>query len=381
MSSASHPIDITDSHQETPGIARDADLALPDTPPSTSSGLGSREVSSRNERETPEIVIGNHDAEVEAEEARREAERGDDQEDEAPAMTKLGLHVAPPTMWPPSPPLTRVGTNDSEKPEEGRGGGEASHDGHNMEESEAAQWNETSGEGLMHIRDVLADDEDDATQVGTWASKRQRRISEHPLQLDLKAPSPLPWEVFEPPASGETARHDRALNRTDGDRTLIPKSSYYFGPPPPNSAYGTHPVGQIGVHFPREVLRIERDYSGGELIQFSLTYPLELEGRVTPTQFLETMNAINELLISAHSLRYAFFDNFLAVFSLQTSRLFFRSHYEKEMDRLHRTIDHFNAELYNPVGLNILWPRKVAFLFLEMEYYVSWLVMLPLVEN
>lgn len=62
---------------------------------------------------------------------------------------------------------------------------------------------------------------------------------------------------------------------------LIPKSSYYFGPPPPGSAYGTDPIGHIGVHHPREVVRLERDYTGGEVIQFSTTYPLELEGRVS----------------------------------------------------------------------------------------------------
>jgi hypothetical protein len=61
---------------------------------------------------------------------------------------------------------------------------------------------------------------------------------------------------------------------------MIPKSSYYFGPPGPDSAYGTAPVGQIGVHHPREILRVERDYTGGELIQFTAIYPLELEGRV-----------------------------------------------------------------------------------------------------
>lgn len=63
-------------------------------------------------------------------------------------------------------------------------------------------------------------------------------------------------------------------------RSLIPKSSYYFGPPPPGSAYGSHPVGQIGLHHPREIIRVERDYTGGELIQFAPIYPLELEGRV-----------------------------------------------------------------------------------------------------
>ena len=64
-------------------------------------------------------------------------------------------------------------------------------------------------------------------------------------------------------------------------RPMIPKSSYYFGPPPPESAYGTAPVGQIGVHHPREILRVERDYTGGEVIQFAPIYPLELEGRVS----------------------------------------------------------------------------------------------------
>lgn len=64
-------------------------------------------------------------------------------------------------------------------------------------------------------------------------------------------------------------------------RPLKPKSSYYFGPPPEDSAFGTAPVGQIGVHHPREVVRIERDYSGGELPQFAAIYPLEFEGRVS----------------------------------------------------------------------------------------------------
>ncbi|KAF9263078.1 hypothetical protein L218DRAFT_902790 [Marasmius fiardii PR-910] len=152
-------------------------------------------------------------------------------------------------------------------------------------------------------------------------------------------------------------------------RCLIPKSSYYFGPPPPGSAYGTAPVGQIGVHHPREVLRVERDYTGGEVIQFAPIYPLELEGRITPTQFLESINAINERLISAHSLRWAALDNLLAVLTLQVTRLVLTTHYEKEMKVLEQLFRELNAELYNPVGLNLLWPRKVAFLFLEIEYY------------
>lgn len=97
------------------------------------------------------------------------------------------------------------------------------------------------------------------------------------------------------------------------------------------------------------MLRIERDYTGGELIQFAPIYPLELEGRVrglpqdilvytnaiyrmaqlTPTQFLESINSINEILISAHSLRHSLFDHMLAILSLQISKLFVKTHFEK----------------------------------------------------
>ena len=51
--------------------------------------------------------------------------------------------------------------------------------------------------------------------------------------------------------------------------------------------------------------------------------------QITPTQFLETINAINEYLLSAHSLGHAFVDNALAFFSLQITRAITRTHYEK----------------------------------------------------
>jgi len=149
----------------------------------------------------------------------------------------------------------------------------------------------------------------------------------------------------------------------------IPKSAYYIGPPASTSAYGTSATGKIGVHYPREILRIERDFSGGEIIQFHPAYPLELEGRITHTQFQETINTINEHLISAHSLSWSFFDNILAILTLYLSWLLLSTHYEREMTKLRGTVDRLNRDVYNPAGLNILWPRNVAFLFLEIEYY------------
>ncbi|KAI0656783.1 Golgin subfamily A member 7/ERF4 family-domain-containing protein [Cubamyces menziesii] len=212
--------------------------------------------------------------------------------------------------------------------------------------------------------------------------REREHVQEHPLRLDVHPPSPPPWDMQDEAERGRispqrfefsTAKsrtvHEFTSKPRNHNRPLIPHSAYYFGPPPPDAAYGTEPTGQIGVHHPREIVRIERDYSGGELPQFLSTYPLELEGRITPTQFLETINAINEILLSAHSLGHAFVDNALAFFSLQTSRVLKKSHYEKEMDRLKSMIDMLNEQVYNPVGLNIKWPRSVAFLFLEIEYY------------
>ena len=38
------------------------------------------------------------------------------------------------------------------------------------------------------------------------------------------------------------------------------------------------------------------------------------------------------------------------------------------MRRLKRYIDACNEQLYNPQGLNILWPRAVGFLFVRLLY-------------
>ncbi|KAF8499124.1 Golgin subfamily A member 7/ERF4 family-domain-containing protein, partial [Russula emetica] len=149
----------------------------------------------------------------------------------------------------------------------------------------------------------------------------------------------------------------------------VPVSSYRFGPPGRDSVYYTPPMGRIGVHHPREIVRVERDYTGGEIVQFASVYPMELEGRITPRQFMESINAINEILISANSLWHSVFDNGVEIFSLQLSRLVISTHYEREMKRLQRLIDDLNRQLFNLAGLNMLWPRKVGFLFLEIEYY------------
>jgi len=68
-------------------------------------------------------------------------------------------------------------------------------------------------------------------------------------------------------------------------RRVVPISVHRLGPPPEDSAFFTPPAGQIGVHRPREIVRVERDYTGGEVVQFSSAYPMELEGRVSSAKW------------------------------------------------------------------------------------------------
>jgi hypothetical protein len=42
------------------------------------------------------------------------------------------------------------------------------------------------------------------------------------------------------------------------------------------------------------------------------------------------------------------------------------------MRRLRERLDQINADLFNPAGLNILWPRKVAFMFVRhLSFFVA----------
>lgn len=61
-----------------------------------------------------------------------------------------------------------------------------------------------------------------------------------------------------------------------------PHSSYPLSANPRALYYGTPARGTIGVHHPREIVRIERDWdTGGEVCQFYGTWVMELEGRVS----------------------------------------------------------------------------------------------------
>ncbi|WVQ96412.1 hypothetical protein IAU59_003517 [Kwoniella sp. CBS 9459] len=147
-----------------------------------------------------------------------------------------------------------------------------------------------------------------------------------------------------------------------------PRSAYPRQALPPKSYFNQPITGTIGRHLPKEIVRIERDWSGGEVCQFESTFPLELEGRIQPSQFTAFINHLNEILTAAYSVRGAIWDNLIAVSSLWTSLMWRQSHFERELKRAESYIHENNKDMFNPHGLNVLTPRHVALQFLEIEY-------------
>nr|ODN91272.1 hypothetical protein L203_01477 [Cryptococcus depauperatus CBS 7841] len=139
-----------------------------------------------------------------------------------------------------------------------------------------------------------------------------------------------------------------------------PRSAYPRQALPPMSYYHQPVTGEIGKHLPKEMVRIERDWSEGEICQFETIFPMELEGRVEPAQLTTFLNNINEKLREAYAVGPTVADNLIAVATLWSSLLWRESHFEKA--------NQANHDVFNPVGLNVLSPREVALQFLEVEY-------------
>ncbi|GAA5923648.1 hypothetical protein JCM3775_000460 [Rhodotorula graminis] len=173
----------------------------------------------------------------------------------------------------------------------------------------------------------------------------------------------------QPPSSSTTTQHAGASNpfaTLSSSRRSLRSQRSSVGD---ESVFGTAPVGVIGKTRPREVIRVERDYSAGETCQMWSGWIWELEGRVSPTDYQNALNEVNEVLASAHDPTRSVLDNCLAIVTLYLSPLVLSSHYEREIRRLHSVLERLNRDLFNPAGLNLLSPLKRAFLFLEIEYY------------
>ena len=128
-----------------------------------------------------------------------------------------------------------------------------------------------------------------------WDSGAASLLSEDYVVIGLPTFPPKPCVVFPCLLTHSLLLHSRLTlehSNRQAKRGGVPVSSYRFGALA-HSAYSGPPMGRIGVHHPREIVRVERDYTGGEIVQFSSAFPMELEGRVSVHALYHAMRHAN----------------------------------------------------------------------------------------
>jgi hypothetical protein len=118
------------------------------------------------------------------------------------------------------------------------------------------------------------------------------------------------------------------------------------------------------------------------MTRFFSSFPLELDDRISPTQFQILINTVNAHLINAYSPGRAVIDNLLMIFTFHLSLLFTIGHFEKvspgirrmaltsqELHKLEASIEKMNKETFNAVGLNVLSPRDVGLQFVSQQLF------------
>ncbi|BEJ14821.1 hypothetical protein CspHIS471_0405880 [Cutaneotrichosporon sp. HIS471] len=148
-----------------------------------------------------------------------------------------------------------------------------------------------------------------------------------------------------------------------------PRSSVPQPGQPNSTYYGQPPTGIIGRDLPKEIVRVDREWSLGDICQFSTAFPLELETRLDAATYTKFIESINVPLREAYSVSGAVIDNLIGVLTWWTSLLWHKSHFESELRRAEDLIEEANEKTFHRVGLNILSPRSVALQYLEIEYY------------
>ncbi|GBB97178.1 hypothetical protein RclHR1_02930027 [Rhizophagus clarus] len=171
----------------------------------------------------------------------------------------------------------------------------------------------------------------------------------------------------------DTDIEQRNFSKIAEDGTLTPRlaemenSSPSISPGQPDALSSN--VSTSGITAPKRIIRIDRDYTRGELCQFQTAFPVEIDGRITPRRFQQTINTLNDLLAKAHNPKYNFFDNCLACLTIYTSTLCLRPHFDRMIEEICKFLDNENITSYNSQGLNFRDPRRTSFLFLELELY------------
>ncbi|XP_014670202.1 PREDICTED: golgin subfamily A member 7-like [Priapulus caudatus] len=102
---------------------------------------------------------------------------------------------------------------------------------------------------------------------------------------------------------------------------------------------------------------IQRDYSEGTFCRFQNKFPPELEGKVEPSVFEQTMNTLNSKYYEAERrASRTYCEGCLACLTAYVIYLCMDTHYEKCLKSIARYIQEQNKSVYLPRGLMIVDP-------------------------
>ena len=143
-----------------------------------------------------------------------------------------------------------------------------------------------------------------------------------------------------------------------------------------NSSNFNFNTRRVCIDRPKEVIKIERDFSKGEHWQYSTKFPLEFQNKLNYDQFHLSITEINKILNSAFDPYKNLFDSFLQILTLFTIEFIKTSYFESQVNLLQSTLNTLNYNIFNPVGLNILNPIDIGFLYVSTyvdmyEFYLQ----------
>ncbi|KAJ2852581.1 Golgin sub A member 7 [Coemansia brasiliensis] len=114
-------------------------------------------------------------------------------------------------------------------------------------------------------------------------------------------------------------------------------------------------------------VRVERDYSQGDIRRFVVAMPEQLDGRVDELKFKRFVRRLNKMLADAEgaTLRNVL-EGCLAYATLYISTLVIKPHFKKTIERISAFVARENKELFGPAGLLVIDPLQTAFMFIEI---------------
>ncbi|KAJ2455307.1 Golgin sub A member 7 [Coemansia sp. RSA 2336] len=114
-------------------------------------------------------------------------------------------------------------------------------------------------------------------------------------------------------------------------------------------------------------VRVERDYSQGDVRRFQVAMPEQLGGRIDELKFKRFVRRLNKMLADAEgaTLRNVL-EGCLAYATLYISTLVVKPHFKRVIERISAFVARENKELFEPAGLLVLDPLQTAFMFIEI---------------